>query len=135
MLELQVIRKDFTLISTIGCFFVGTSFLCYSLELPWGDGANVHKVNCILPGTYPVILDYSPHFAQNMPHILNVPDRNEIRIHVGNYPKDTEGCVLLGLSKGQDFIGQSVNAFANFISILTNALKTDSATVTLINQF
>ena len=134
-MELQVLRKDSTNISTIGCFFVGNSFLCYTLELPWGDGANVHKVNCILPGTYQVIEDYSPHFKQNMPHILNVPGRDEIRIHFGNYPRDTEGCVLLGLSKGQDFIGQSISAFANFMSILTNALKTDTVNITLINQF
>jgi hypothetical protein len=134
-MELQVLRKESTNISTIGSFFINGAFAYNSLELPWSDGANVHKANCILPATYPVIIDYSPHFKRDMPHILNVPDRDEIRIHVGNYPKDTEGCVLIGLSKGHDFIGQSVAAFSDFFAILTNALKSEKVNITIINQF
>jgi hypothetical protein len=122
-MELAVVRTDFTSLSTIGNFMIDNVKAYNSLELPWGDGANIHQKNCILPGTYEVIIDFSPHFQRNMPHILNVPDRDEIRIHIGNNPHDTEGCVLIGLSKGLDFIGNSKAAFDDFFLRLTTALE------------
>ena len=121
-MEITVTRKDYTDESTIGDFGIDNSFFCYSLELPWGNGANVHQVNCILPGRYEVIIDQSARFKRLMPHILNVPNRDSIRIHVGNFARDTEGCVLLGLNKEANVIGNSVVAFNRFFPMLQTAL-------------
>jgi hypothetical protein len=39
----------------------------------------------------------SPRFGRDLIELSDVPGRSEILIHPGNYPRDTQGCVLLGL--------------------------------------
>lgn len=46
-----------------------------------------------------------------MPHVVDVPDRTDILIHPGNFPSDTLGCILVGQTKGTDYIGESRAAF------------------------
>jgi hypothetical protein len=73
-------------------------------------------------GSYEVVIDDSSRFKSLMPHILNVPNFEGIRIHSGNTDKDTEGCILLGTTwAGGDFIGNSRVAFANFFTQLRDA--------------
>ena len=54
---------------------------------------------CIPYGTYDIIITYSPRFKRNLPLLLNVKGFEGIRIHSGNTPKDTEGCLLPGFNK------------------------------------
>lgn len=53
--------------------------------------------------------------------ILNVPGHTNILIHVGNYNKDSEGCVLIGLAAvlagGNPMITQSREAFNEFMEM------------------
>jgi hypothetical protein len=81
---------------------VGEVFKCLSLELPWK--LNKSQVSCIPEGTYPVKIRYSQKYGTHL-HIQDVPDRDLILIHWGNYagslnPKtkspDIKGCVLVG---------------------------------------
>ncbi|WP_010199988.1 DUF5675 family protein [Psychrobacter sp. PAMC 21119] len=44
-----------------------------------------------------------------------------ILIHIGNYPKDTDGCILLGSSKGEDFVGNSTNTVFAFYKLFENS--------------
>ena len=39
--------------------------------------------------------------------LVEVPNRSAIILHWGNFPKDTKGCILLGLSAGSDVIFNS----------------------------
>lgn len=41
-----------------------------------------------------------------------------ILIHVGNYPQDTEGCILLGKSRGNGTISQSILACNEFFELM-----------------
>jgi hypothetical protein len=50
----------------------------------------------IPPGRYQVTLYPSPHFQRNMPLLVDVPGRAYIEIHFGNYPDESDGCILVG---------------------------------------
>lgn len=83
---------------TLGKLFIYDSngtliFWCYTLELPWRD--NKRSISCIPVGSYFVKRHTSPTFGKCY-YITGVPDRSQILFHVGNYPKNTNGCVLLG---------------------------------------
>lgn len=68
-------------------------FSCKTLELPFV--MNAPFISCIPKGIYEVVprnsLKYKNHY-----HILGVPDRDFILIHVGNFNHQTEGCILVG---------------------------------------
>ena len=65
--------------------------LCYTIELPWV--ANRRNISCIPSGIYRYEVSISPSFGKIV-KLLNVPRRSHILIHVGNYQKDTKGCIL-----------------------------------------
>lgn len=53
----------------------------------------------IPPGTYIVSLTYSPRFRKKLPLVNCVPGHSGVRIHCGNFSRDSQGCILLGLSR------------------------------------
>lgn len=50
----------------------------------------------IATGMYPVRMTMSPHFGMILPLIDRVIGRSGIRIHPGNTPEDSTGCILVG---------------------------------------
>ncbi len=82
--------------ATMGALSIDGAPFCVTLEPP----LTAPEHPCIPAGTYPVIIAWSPHFDRPMPHLEDVPGRTEIEIHWGNYPSDTEGCILVGESRG-----------------------------------
>src|SRR5262249_41787329 len=93
---------------------------CWTLEparvKPYHEG---HP--CIPAGEYSVILSFSPHFKMVTPEVLAVPGHSDIRIHIGNYPKDTFGCILVGDTRQENFVGLSKAAFSSLITLLKTA--------------
>jgi hypothetical protein len=63
---------------------------------------------------------YSEKFGRDMPRLQTVPGwpHNDIEIHYGNYPNETEGCTLVGTSRGVNFVGGSRDAFWTLIGKL-----------------
>ena len=134
-MELTVNRKISDDKSVEGDFLIDGVVQFHTIERPWLNGANTPDLACILPGTYSVIIDFSPHFGRNMPHILNVPGRAEIRIHPANRASQLEGCIAIGMIEGSDYIGESDVAFGKFFPVLKAALTLSQVSITIQNQF
>ena len=131
-MELKILRKEFTENSTIGDFLIDGEFYFYVLEdMIREPGVKVPGKTAIPEGRYKVIIDQSTRFKRAMPHVLNVPGFEGIRIHAGNTDKDTEGCPLLGYTKSKDFVGNSRLAFNRFFDILYEALIHDKVYLTV----
>ena len=68
----------------------------------------LENADYIIPdGDYPLKNTWSPRFGKLVPEIQNVPDREGIRIHMGNVPEHSTGCVLLsayGMTTLRSFI-------------------------------
>lgn len=75
----------------------GHSF--YSLELPWRD--NAPNVSCIPAGSYKSTMTYSPRFKRQMYLLEGVKGRAGVRIHPANLSSQLNGCLALGLRRGQ----------------------------------
>jgi hypothetical protein len=109
MMNLTVVRKWISEKSTIGELLIDGKKYCFTLELPWKN--NEKGVSCIPEGEYKVIVDWSNSKKTHLPHVLDVPNRDGIRIHIGNFPKDIQGCILVGERKGEDVVWNSGKVF------------------------
>ena len=121
-MELEVKRTDFTDNSTIGELSVNGHFECYTLE----DKVRPVKIagkTAIRAGRYEVIINFSQRFGRLLPLLLNVPNFEGVRIHPGNVAANTEGCILVGEEKSQDFVGQSRAAFDRLFAKLSAAAE------------
>lgn len=134
-MNLKILRKEFTPASTIGDLYVDSHFFCFTLEdVARETGVKIPGKTAIPPGQYEVVIDFSNRFQKNMPHILNVPMFDGIRIHAGNTAADTEGCPLLGMTKDKDFVGKSKLAFEAFMPRLSEGLRTGKVFITIENE-
>ena len=85
--------------------------MCDTLENPWID--NQRNISCIPVGEYEVRIRLPRESAsRDYVHLLvqDVPDRDWILFHRGNFPKDTSGCILVGLGSQQDAVNNSTLA-------------------------
>lgn len=122
-MHIKLIRDTFTKNSTIGKLFVNDRYECNTLEDVVRVGKKVYGATAIPEGTYNVTIDWSMKYQKYMPHILDVPEFQGIRIHSGNTPDDTEGCILLGMGRKVDWVSQSKLAFEAFFLKLDNAVE------------
>ena len=107
-INLLLIRDTFTDKSTIGKLYLNGEPMCDTLENPWLD--NQRNISCIPDGQYNVRLRLARESAtRDYLHLLvqEVPERNYILFHIGNSAKDTQGCILVGLTRQQDFVSNS----------------------------
>jgi hypothetical protein len=107
LMKIDVIRKIYSEESTIGELHIDGKYFCDTLEdkdrdlrqtdhLEIIQKIKVMGKTAIPKGIYSLIMDMSTRFGKIMPHILDVPGFQGIRIHAGNTAKDTEGCILCG---------------------------------------
>ena len=123
-MELQIKRTDFSEESTIGELSVNGVFECYTLE----DKVRPVKIagrTAIPSGRYEVIINFSQRFQKQLPLLLNVPNYEGVRIHSGNTAANTEGCILVGETKTDNFVGESRWAFNRLFEKLKVAAETE----------
>ncbi len=134
-MNIRVERTDFSPHSTIGELLIGGVHECFTLE-PVDLDSDI-KPRAIPEGTYTLSNRYSPKHKRSVPHVENVPGFDEIEIHPGNFPHDTEGCTLVGRVKGPqpDFIGGSQLAFSDLWEKLVPAWdQGEQITITYVNK-
>lgn len=105
-LNLQLLRHTFGDDFTEGFLYADGVYYCDTLEPKNvdvnrsgdfdGDEVKVMGKTAIPFGEYRITLEYSPKFKRTLPYLNNVPHFTGILIHVGNTPKDTAGCILVG---------------------------------------
>lgn len=126
-MELKIVRSQRTEHSTIGTLYVDGNFECYTLEDKEREVKVPHET-AIPKGEYKVIINQSNRFKRLLPLLLNVPNFEGVRIHSGNTNHDTEGCILVGQTKYNDFIGGSRKAFD---MLFAKMQKAESITLTI----
>lgn len=65
---------------------------------------------------YNVVLD------KKVPEVIGVTSHSGVRIHVGNYPSDTKGCILIGSAGTDSTLTNSSVAYTSFCNILHSIL-------------
>ena len=121
MINLLLIRDTFSKNSVIGELFINGELICDTLENPWQD--NQRNISCIPEGEYPVRLRLARESAsRDYLHLLvqEVPNRDFILVHRGNFPSQTQGCILVGLGSQQDVVNNSVLAMDLLIKEILN---------------
>ena len=121
MINLLLIRDTFSKESTIGELFLNGERICDTLENSWQD--NQRNISCIPEGVYPVRLRLPRESAtRDYLHLLvqEVPNRDFILVHRGNFPSQTQGCLLVGLGTEQDVVHNSVLAMDLLIKEILN---------------
>ncbi len=118
MKRLKLQRLTDTGDATFGMLVDGeANEIAITLEPPWRD--NRENESCIPPGEYVARRRWSNKHGCELFGIEGVPDRSNIEIHIGNYPRDTDGCVLVGRRSSviddERCIVGSVDAFKAFM--------------------
>lgn len=142
-MELLLERKWLKDKYTIGNLFVNSVFFCNILEDKVIDlnkngtfdcGELKIKGHTAIPyGTYEVDVTYSPKFKRELPILLNVPHFEGIRIHRGNTPNDTEGCLIPGENKEIGKVLNSTKYEVELTKLLKQAkLKKEKITIKII---
>lgn len=118
---LEVVRFRHLPSCTIGKMFINGKFFCYTLEPPRPDLVNYKKPYRIPDGIYDLTLEVqSPKyrfrrpyskFGGRVPRLLKVPNFDGILIHIGNFPCDTKGCILVGVTDGYNRLFGSTQAY------------------------
>lgn len=81
-------------VQTLGEFSIeGSDFKGKTIELEYND--NKRRISCIPAGTYTVVKRTSQKYGMHF-HITNVPNRDFILIHSGNYSRQLLGCIAVG---------------------------------------
>ena len=127
-MKLHLKRLHRTDKSTIGELTIDGKFECYTLEDIERD-VKIKSETAIPKGTYKVIINQSNRFKRLMPLLLNVPNFEGVRIHAGNTNHDTEGCILVGRTRGVDFIGQSRKAYDSLFKKMQEAKEDITLTI------
>ena len=113
---------------TFGRLQLPSGTVLSTLELPWKD--NQRQISCIPPAIYQCDIVNSPKFGR-VYQVKDVPNRSHILIHAGNWTKDTQGCILVGMSNNDTQLFESRKA----LNLLMNELNGQSFKLEVIEAY
>ena len=128
---IQIYREMETDQSTMGIFTVsnsGNNDVIGGVTLELSDKNNQNDISRIDAGTYDAERTLkTTGMQQEVVVLLNVPGRTGIMIHIGNFPKDTHGCILFGTTiGGVNFITSSKEKMEEVIAYI-DQIRADDA--------
>ena len=123
---MRLVRTAFEFDGVFGRIFNDNGVpLCYTLEhsYPQEDGSWLPKIP--LTGQFICVRGEHQLASMSKPfetfEVTGVPDHTNILIHMGNFDKDSEGCILVGRAivtqdDGTHMVTSSVNTFEDFMN-------------------
>ena len=128
------LKRYYTPHGTWGELIGPHGFHCVTLENPWIS--NQRSVSCIPEGVYKMRLRQSPMVHRTSKglysdgwEICDVPGRDFIMVHPGNYVRNTDGCLLVGremvVSGGLLMVTDSQATFQQFMDALDGPVEHD----------
>ena len=148
-MKLEVLRFNSSDDFTTGLLFDVTdnvrSFLCYTLEdeartvKQWGETripAGTYKLTLRAEGGFHsrYLAKFGAEFHKGMIYVNEVPNFEYILWHIGNDDDDTAGCLLVGKTSQDNFIGSSTTAYKEIYPPIRDAiLSGEDVTVTYID--
>jgi hypothetical protein len=127
---------------TIGKLSIDGAYFCDTLEdtdrglqqaMPLEEIRRLKQagITAIPAGIYRIVMHIvSPKYATReayrsiggkLPRLANVPGYEGVLIHIGNCPKDTEGCILVGKNKAVGAVLESTETFNRLYPLLKGA--------------
>ena len=87
--------------ATLGRLYYRNAFIGYTCEdqdrkMEDNPKEKVRGLTAIPRGRYRLLLTFSQRFGVELPLLVDVPGFTGVRIHGGNTPEDSEGCILAG---------------------------------------
>ncbi len=133
-MELILKRKYYNADYTIGRLYHGMSYLCDTLEPSTHGLANkawtAPKIKlakerygsvAIPPGRYPLLVTKSLRLGRWLPLLIGVKGFEGVRIHAGNTPHDTRGCILPGYNRRKGCVLESNACLRVIMKLLADA--------------
>ena len=131
---------------TIGLLFVDSIFECFTLEDPKQEikikgntRIDSGKLKILIRDKGPMNKKYKskfPDFHKGMLWLKGVVGFLWVYFHIGNYPEDTEGCLLVGdgVSEKFDYITNSKKAYSKLYKKVINALEKEYVYITIEDE-
>lgn len=91
--------------------------------------------NPLPAGEYEVWLRWSPKHNAWTPAVMNVPGHTDIEIHVGNFPGNTNDCLLVGMARGADVIEGSYTAYHKLLPALLACIPKERITIRYFDDY
>ena len=132
-MEIKLIRKYYQAKYTIGRLYVNNRFFSDCLEPPSLHLTERSALGTILiakykgyraipTGRYRILITRSRRFGRWLALLLNVKGFEGIRIHAGNKPEDTRGCILLGFNRRKGYVLDSTRCVLTLVKMMTEAI-------------
>lgn len=95
----------------------------------------LEPTNPLPAGEYEVWLRWSQKNDRWVLAIMNVPGHTDIEAHVGNYPKDTKDCLLVGTTRSVDVLGNSAAAYTQFFNSVLSFIPKERVTIKYVDAY
>lgn len=129
--------------ATIGLLCIGKTKYA-TLEDEVRD-AKIYGETAIPAGTYEIklrtaggkTLQYArrfPDMHKGMLWLQDVPGFSWVYIHIGNFPEDTEGCILVGTNAGTNHINNSRVAYTSIYPKIVEMIEDDGCQIVILNE-